>query len=180
MTSQPATLQEHLQTVSWRHLLALLAAHGLSIASSQAKPTLIQQLDRHLTQPQVLNASIAQLDAVGKDALRALLAAGGALPVHPFQQRFGPLRPYRPWRQDPSADGQPPVVQPWLAPISTTETLGYLGLLFRDPPKPQPGRVQHYVLPADLILHLTARLRQPVTTVSLMTVPRSQPFSLKK
>lgn len=34
---------------------------------------------------------ITQLDAVGKDALRALLVAGEALPVHPFHQRFGPL-----------------------------------------------------------------------------------------
>lgn len=176
--SQPLAI--YLAHCTWHHALALLAAHHLPRDAKQTKAALIDMLTQHLLQPATIATSIAQLDAVGKDALRALVAAGGALPVHPFHQRFGPLRPYRPWRKDPSADGQPPLVQPWLAPISTTETLWYLGLLFRDPPKPQPGRVQHYVLPADLILHLTARLRQPVTTVSLMTVPRSQPFSLKK
>ena len=131
MTRPLTTLRDHLQAVSWRHLLALLAAHGLSITSSQAKTLLIQRIDSHLTQPAVLTVIVAQLDALGKDALRALLAADGALPVHTFAQRFGPIRPYRPWRK-----AETTTVPPWQAPISTTETLWYLGLMYCDPPKP--------------------------------------------
>lgn len=139
----PVTLQEHLPIQSWRHLLAILAAHGLSISTSKAKTPLIAQLHTHLTKPETLVAIIAQLDPTAKDALRTLVTADGALPVHTFEARFGPIRPYKPWRKDENA-GDP---QPWLAPISATETLWYFALIFRDPPKRQPGITQHYVIP---------------------------------
>lgn len=96
-----------------------------------------------------------------------MLAADGALPVHPFAQRFGTIRPYRPWRKDePAADA------PWLAPISTAETLWYLGLIFRDPPQPQPGQVQHYVLPADLRPVLAAHLAPAAATPAQTAHPQ--------
>ena len=139
-----------------RHLFALLANHGFAIASSRPKLTLINQLERHLKQPETLTSIIAQLDVTAQAALRALLAADGALPVHTFETRFGPIRPYRPWRKDEVAGAD----QPWRAPISTTETLWYLGLIYRHPPKPTPGVVQHYIIPTDLVALLTPLLHQ--------------------
>jgi len=103
-----------------------MGAHRFSTSTRQAKQPLIAQLQSHLTKTEVLSLILTQLDAFGKDALRQLLIAEGALPVHTFEKRFGPVRPYRPWRQDKAQ------LQPWLAPISTTEQLWYLGLRIEE------------------------------------------------
>ena len=79
--------------------------------------------------------------------------------------------PYRPWRK-----AETTTVPPWQAPISTTETLWYLGLIYCDPPKPQPGRVQHYVLPADLLPHLAVHLAPAAVDPALR--PQPQPGRL--
>ena len=168
MSQTPLNLLHFLQRSSWRHLLALMGAHSLSSSTRQAKELLIAQLQRHLLERAVLTQILTQLDTVGKDLLRALLAADGALPVYTVEQRFGPVRPYRPWQQ--AAADTPK--QPWLTPISATETLWYFGLIFRHPPKPTPGQVQHYVIPADLIPPLTTLLRQPAATVPTTTLPQ--------
>jgi hypothetical protein len=162
----PQTLCSYLKQSSWQQLKALLIVHQLPRAASDTKTTVIDHLAEHLAQPTNLVVTIAQLDPIGKDALRALITADGALPVHTFQQRFGPVRPYRPWRKDEQADD----AQPWLAPISVTETLWYRGLIFLDPPKPTPGYVQHYVIPADLIPPLTTLLQQPAAATPTTTV----------
>ena len=61
--------------------------------------------------------------AAGADALRALLAAGGTLPVANFSQRFGSIRSVGPARLERE--------QLWRTPISPAENLWYLGLLYR-------------------------------------------------
>ncbi|MCB0128408.1 MAG: hypothetical protein KDE58_39345, partial [Caldilineaceae bacterium] len=141
------TLRKLLRQLPSRQLYALLASHQLSIASSRPKEELVATLHAHLITPTIVPAIIAQLDTVAKDGLRHLLATQGTLPVNTFEARYGPLRPYRPWRKDEQA-GDP---EPWLAPISATETLWYLGLIYRDPPKRKPGVVQCYVLPVELM-----------------------------
>ena len=167
----PQTLTHYLSQSSWQHLKALLAIHHLPRAAADAKATLIPVLSQHLVQPATLATMLTQVDAFGKDALRALLAADGALPVHTFAQRFGPIRPYRPWRK-----AETTTVPPWQAPISTTETLWYLGLIYCDPPKPQPGQVQHYVIPADLLPHLALHLAPAAVDPALR--PQPQPGRL--
>ena len=151
------SLRACLEQTPSRQLFALLATHHFAIASSRPKAELVERLYQHLTQRSTHEAMITQVNALGKDALRALLAADGALPAYTFQQRFGPIRPYRPWRADETV-----TVPPWQAPSSTTETLWYLGLIFLDPPKPTPGHVQHYIIPADLLPALATLLPPPV------------------
>lgn len=146
MQTQQQLLVNHLAASSWHQLVALLAAHQLARAAHDQKAALVKQLAHHLTQPATIAAIVAQLTAAGKDALRQLLMADGALPIHTFETRYGPIRPFKPWRKDQD----PAERQPWLAPLSTTETLWYRGLIFRAPPHRQPGVVPHYVLPADL------------------------------
>lgn len=139
MAANEKNLLTCLATTPWRQLLAIMGAHQFSTSTRQAKDAVIHHLHTHLTTPAALATIITQLDATAKDALRQLLVADGALPVHTFETRFGPLRAYRPWRKEAATA----LAQPWLAPISATETLWYLGLLYRDPPKRQPGIVQH-------------------------------------
>jgi len=167
MSHQPAQLTDHLSVASWNHLVALLASHQLPRHARQTKSAFVALLAEHLTSIDTLIAIIAQLDGDAKEALRRLLAADGALPVHTFEDRFGPIRPYKPWRKD----GGQGVAQPWLAPVSTTETLWYRGLIYRDPPKPRAGIYQHYVLPVDLIPHLKSLLEPALSLSPLPLTP---------
>jgi hypothetical protein len=108
MNSHPQALISHLTQTSWYQVLAIRAAYHLRRNAKQTKEALLAELAQHLVQPTIITATIAQLDTVGKDALRALLAGDGALPVHTFEQRFGPLRPYRPWRKEETEGAAPP------------------------------------------------------------------------
>lgn len=67
----PQILTHYLSQSSWQHLKALLAAHHLPRAAADAKATLIPVLSQHLVQPATLATMITQVDAFGKDALRA-------------------------------------------------------------------------------------------------------------
>ena len=162
MTTNEKPLLLYLQATPWRQLLAIMGAHHCSTSTRQTKNAVIHHLHEHLTTIATLTSIVAQLNAMAKDALRHLLAANGSIPVHTFEQRYGPIRPYKPWRKDEQA-GAP---QPWLAPISTTETIWYLGLLYRDPPKRTPGLVQHYVLPAELLPLLAGIVNSPTVLPS--------------
>ncbi len=170
MMSQ-SLLMYHLNAASWNHLVALMAAHHLPRNAKQTKAAFVEVLNHHLLHRSTVTSIITQLDATAKEALRHLLAADGALPVHTFEARLGPIRPYRPWRKDAATD----MAQPWLAPISATERLWYLGLLYRDPPKPKPGLVQHACLPADLLPLLRELLAQPNATPSVCGLPLPHP-----
>ena len=154
MSNQPRLLLDCLTNTPWKQLTALLAAYQLPRTAQQTKAQVIEQLHHHLLQTATITSIIAQLDGSAQAALRALLAAAGALPVHTFEHRFGLIRPYRPWRKADATGAD----QPWRTPISTTETLWYLGLLYRDPPKPTPGFIQHYLIPAELVPPLRAHL----------------------
>ena len=154
MSNQPRLLLDCLTNTPWKQLTALLAAYQLPRTAQQTKAQVIEQLHHHLLQTATITSIIAQLDGSAQAALRALLAAAGALPVHTFEHRFGLIRPYRPWRKADATGAD----QPWRTPISTTETLWYLGLLYRDPPKPTPGFIQHYLIPAELVPGLRAHL----------------------
>jgi hypothetical protein len=168
MTLQTRSITDYLAASSWNRLLVLLAAHQLPRGAKENKAHFVERLAHHLSQPSTLMVMITQLDPLGKDALRVLLAAGGALPVHPFEERFGALRPYRPWRDDDPASTR----QPWLAPSSATEQLWYLGLLYRDPPKAKPGLIQHYVLPSEFIHPLSEQLLPPHRARTPSPLPR--------
>jgi len=138
-------LQQCLAAASWRHLLALMAGHGLPCSTRWRKDDLIAALLAHLQDAVTWRRRLPELGESAYAALRSLLQADGALPAITFQATFGQLRPYRPWRQETSG---PP---PWQAPASPAERLWYLGLIYLDPPTPTPGVVQRVVVPADLL-----------------------------
>ena len=139
-------LRFYLTATTFKQLAAILAVHGLQRAAGDTKADVVEQLYQLLTNVNTLTSIVTQLDTNAKEALRRLMAADNALPLHTFEEYYGPVRSYKPWRKDGAAG----VSRPWLTPISITETLWYLGLIYRDPPKPKPGLVQHYILPAEL------------------------------
>lgn len=169
------TLTLCLQRHSWRQLLAIMATHGLASAAQQRKPDLIQLLEQQLQEPTTLQTIIAQLDATSQNALQALLASAGQLPAHRLEQGFGPRRPYRPWDKAATLNAAPP----WQAPLTATERLWYLGLIYLNPPKPQPGVLQHYVLPAEIYNSLQqARASPPANIDHPRLLPPGRPADL--
>lgn len=165
------TLQECLETSTWRRLLAIMNSHGLPCSTRWRKDELIQTLHPHLSAPAVLRQVVLNLGDPARKALSALLQAGGQLPANPFATAFGDVRPYRPWRED-SVDPEP-----WQNPASPTERLWYLGLLHLLPRRPKPGETQHAVLPAELLDDLSHLLLSPQTEqpVRLRTKPGTSP-----
>ncbi len=163
----PPDLLACLRASSWRHLLALMTAHGLAVRAGDRKADLLQTLHRHLGQPDVVQATLARLSPAARQALAALLAADGRLPAHTFTARFGDILPRRPWRKESG------LAKPWLSPNSPAESLYSLGLIFLDPLKPKPGEAQHVVLPLDLFSLLQPSL-QP-TGLSAPSPPRPRP-----
>ncbi len=159
----PPSLLTLLQSSSWRHLLALMAAHGLAVRADDRKASLVQTLHHHLLQPDNLQAALARLGPPARPALAALIAADGRLPAPTFSARFGLIR--SPWPQETNA-------QPWLAPASPAAALYHLGLVFLDPPKPKPGESQHIVLPADLLTRLPPFLQPAGLAAPALLRPR--------
>lgn len=148
-------LHRCLERSSWRHLLAVMASHGLPCSTRWKKAALVETLHTHLAQPDVLRSTVARLSEPTQDVLAALLRADGALPTSTFTATFGAIRPSRPWRKDAGPQ------QPWQNPTSPTERLWYLGLLYLDPPRPAPGVTQQVVVPADLLAQLQRLLLFP-------------------
>lgn len=161
------TLLTLLQSSSWRHLLALMAAHGLAVRSADRKTDLVQTLFQHLSRPDAVQAPLARLSPAARQALNALAAADGRLPAHTFTARFGDILSRRTWEQETA------VAKPWLAPTSPAQNLYYLGLLFLDPPRPKPGETQHVLLPSDLLLLLQPGLRP--AGLAAPSLPRPRP-----
>ncbi len=104
-------------------LLRVIASRW-SIDATGLKPRdLMAQLESTLGDPARASQRLDQLTAPERDALRALLSAGGALPVPNFTQRFGALRLFGPARLERE--------QPWRTPANAAEGLWYLGLIYK-------------------------------------------------
>ena len=103
---QPNPLTHYLTNTSFKQLTAILAMHHLQRAAKDTKVNLIEQVHLFLTNVNTLTTIITQLDTDSKDALHRLLAADGALPVHTFEARYGPIRTYKPWRTMPRQRNQ--------------------------------------------------------------------------
>jgi hypothetical protein len=84
---------------------------------------LVDRLEETIRAPAPAAALLKDLPGGERDALRALLTAGGTLPVANFSQRFGSIRSVGPARLERE--------QLWRTPISPAENLWYLGLLYR-------------------------------------------------
>ncbi|MDH7487498.1 MAG: WYL domain-containing protein [Anaerolineae bacterium] len=153
MLSSLPDLRDCLTNTTWRRLLAMARLHGLHASTRTHKAALVQLLATYLGRTDVVLHIVRQLDLPSRRALRALLDADGRLPTHLFHSHFGLLRPHRPW--SPQEPRQPP---PWQQPVSTTERLWYLGLIFQMATPSQGRTLLHYAVPAEFAAPLTAAL----------------------
>jgi hypothetical protein len=116
-----------------------------SIDQPGVKPRdLAEQLEAKIGTPARAAVVIGELPLPEQDALRALLTAGGTLPVANFSQRFGSIRSVGPARLERE--------QLWRAPISPAENLWYLGLLYRGFEQLPSGAMREvFFSPAELL-----------------------------
>lgn len=136
------TLMDALEVTPHRVLVGISRTHGLPGSSRTRKTALIQRLARHLGDPSKLHAIVQALTPEEGAALTRLAAGDGRMPSHEFTRQFGPIRPYRPWRPDS-------VRHPWRQPISSSERLLYLGLIFLIPGHKERQEPEQIVLPAE-------------------------------
>lgn len=132
-------LTECLQRTPRRTLLAISRANSFACASRATKAELEAVLAQQLAR-RYRSASAAQLPAHLMEALHALARHRGQMPLVQFEQRFGPIRPYRPWRS-----GE--VRNPWHAPLSAAEDLYFRGLVYVA--RPLPGAPAQAILPEE-------------------------------
>jgi hypothetical protein len=105
-------------------LRVLSRAHHVQFDNRWTKAQAVDHVFAILTNPAAIHRAIGSLPKDAREALETLVACGGAMPAHRFLDRFGPLRPYRPWRTDCPTDM-------WRHPISPAERLWFLGFVFR-------------------------------------------------
>ena len=122
--SQYEKLVDLLAKRNWYSLRALTYAYNQSFNPKLTKDQAVEKVLTLLSNPPTIRRAVDALPADARDALQTLLAAGGVMPAHRFLSAFGPLPPYRPWRDD-----SPPA--PWRHPSSPAERLWFLGLIFR-------------------------------------------------
>jgi hypothetical protein len=103
-----------------------------------------------------LEIELSSLDLEEADAVRALAAAGGRIPVARFSRSYGEVRQMGPGRLER--------VEPWLEPESVAEALWYRGFLYRgfDEDAGSATLVEYYYLPTELLEKLTAPAAESV------------------
>ncbi len=138
------------------HLRIVAELWGLDLPPGgvrEAAPPLVQaMLERTL-----LSEVVESLPAAARQALDALLAAGGRLPLSDLSRRFGPLRAMGPGRRDRE--------KPWRDPASPLEALWYRGLIDRAFGQGPHGPLEYAYVPRDLLALL------PVPQETLSGVP---------
>src|SRR5262245_2233058 len=104
-------------------LRAIASAHGMD-PSNKRSDELVELLHHHLTRPETIARLLAEMEPATRTALDLLIGSEGQLPSHRLQRNplGGELRQL--------GAGAMERARPWEAPISPTERLFYLGLLY--------------------------------------------------
>ncbi len=112
-----------------------------SLPSETAAAT--EAIAHSLMDPERIAAKVASFPAEAKEALRALVKAGGRLPWAAFSRRFGEIRSMGPARRERE--------QPHRHPISASEVLYYHALLARAFFDTSSGPQEFAYIPDDLL-----------------------------
>jgi hypothetical protein len=144
-------------------LRALAQNRGVVLASNRQAEA-ADLLAVALLDPLSIQTALARLSSEGRDALEALLAAGGRMRAPQFARSFGQVRPFGPGRLERES--------PWQDPANPTEELWYAGLICRAFHEDEGGPGEFLFVPDDLrpLLPLP-RIEPPVFAVTTCTGP---------
>lgn len=130
-----------------------------------------------------LAAFLAQLDIVQEmaylppeeaAAMKALVQAGGRLPVAAFTREHGDVRLMGPGRLERE--------EPWFDPASPAEALWYRGFLYRGFDETAEGMIEFFYLPQEMVARFPAPAAPAakatptaVSTLSPVSPPKTEP-----
>ena len=136
-------------------LRAIAACHGMEVEGA-TQEEMVQEVVLRLSTSEVIEALLEEMEPETRTGLEMLLAAGGQMPSHRFQRDplGGELRVL--------GMGAMERVRPWEEPISSTERLYYLGLIYQDFGMIGQFRGQILFIPVELLALLPKVESSPV------------------
>lgn len=115
------TLKQCLIDIELAHLRVIARLWGLELQASRPLE-IAAELALALANPAHAADAWEMLPGDERTALKALIDAGGRMPVTAFKRRFGEIRPIGPGRLERET--------PWRDPVSPAEGLWYRGLIY--------------------------------------------------
>lgn len=122
-------------------LRALAQSRGVALATNRQSEA-ADELAALLLDPLSVRTALARVTPEARDALDALLSAGGRMRVPHFFRRYGQVRPIGPGRLEREA--------PWLDPANPAEELWYAGLIYRAFIQDDARPAEYVFVPDDL------------------------------
>lgn len=132
-------------------LRAIAAGHDLDVTKI-SRDDLPRILANALADAELIATTLNRLTDEERDVLDRLIAEGGAMPAHRVQREYGTVRELGAGRLERE--------RPWEDPVSPTERLWYLGLLYATFGVIDEFRGRVYYIPTDL-LALLPDVEQP-------------------
>ena len=154
-------LQRFLTDYDMALLRALAQNRGAALTTNRRSEA-AAELAAALLDPLSVRTALARLSPQGREALDAILAAGGRMRAPQFSRRFGAVRPVGPGKLAREA--------PWREPANATEELWYAGLIFRAFAQDEGGPGEFFFVPDDLRPLLPEPAGDP-PTFALETAP---------
>ncbi len=142
-------------------LRAIAERHGIE-PSTGHQPELAAQIADALLDPNVVSEALDWLTVRERQALDAVLASGGRMRLHRFEQLAGPIRRFGP--------GSLARAAPWRAPVSAAAGVWYRGMIARSFAEEGGIAVEFVFVPTDVC----PLLPPPRTSETSFDVPRAE------
>lgn len=154
------TLQPCLLDADLIRLRAIARFWDVELTASRQRDAAIQ-LAEAMAAPEAVAAASEALPDDQRQALEALLAAGGQMPLKVFVREWGEIRAMGPARMDRE--------RPWREPVSPVEGLWYRGFVSRAFEQSSEGTYETIFIPTELREYLMTT-PAPSTTITLESV----------
>lgn len=129
------------------------------------------QLAEAMVVPQAIAGAWDALPQDHRQALNALLAAGGQMPLRVFSRQWGEIRTMGPGRLERE--------QPWQAPVSPAEGLWYKGFISRAFDPQAQETYEAIFIPPELYAELRAHLSDLSTSPTVTFEPSANPTTIR-
>lgn len=124
-------------------LRAVARARGHELHETR-QPEAVKELSARLLTSESVEWALSRLDERGREALDALLRAGGEMKLHIFTHHYGPVRAMGPGRLERE--------KVWMEPETPAEQLWFTGLMFRTFAEVSGGhRAEFVYVPSDVL-----------------------------
>ena len=134
-------------------MLRTLAQNRGAALTTNVHLEAVDRLAEDLREPLSVRTALARMSPQARQALEALLAAGGRMRAPQFSRAYGQVRPIGPGRLERE--------EPWRHPANPTEELWYAALIFRAFADDAAGPGDFFFVPDDLRPLLPAPSSEP-------------------